>query len=224
MANFRYKLIKDTMKWLGTTKTLSVCRGYVRRIIVSYYQTNGMTLLPIGIGLSEDFDLIRQIQKETDMVLSDLDACQIYDTVQKTEKVDGVIAEVGVYKGGSAKLIREVTQKPLHLFDTFEGLPSLCEHDDPGQFHKGDYSASLESVKNYLKDYTNISFYKGVFPSGVEPVRSKRFSFVHLDVDIYESTLNCLEFFYPRMSKGGVIISHDYPDSRGVKKAFDEFF
>ncbi len=46
---------------------------------------------------------------------------------------------------------------------------------------------------------------------------------MHLDVDLYESTLNCLKLFYPKMSEGGVIITHDYTLSEGVKKAFDEF-
>ena len=53
---------------------------------------------------------------------------------------------------------------------------------------------------------------------------NKKFSFVHLDVDLYKSTLDCLKYFYPRVSRGGVIISHDYPNSDGVNKAFDEFF
>lgn len=156
--------------------------------------------------------------------MSDPDAYQIYTAVKKTEKIEGDIAEVGVYKGGSAKLIREITKKPLHLFDTFEGLPDLSKHDNPEHFHKGEYSSSLEGVKNYLKNYSNISFYKGLFPATAEPVKNKKFSFVHLDVDLYESTINCLKFFYPRMSRGGVIISHDYPGAKGVKKAFDEFF
>ena len=52
----------------------------------------------------------------------------------------------------------------------------------------------------------------------------KKFSFVHLDVDIYTSTLEALKFFYPRINRGGAILSHDYPGAVGVKKAFDEFF
>ena len=47
---------------------------------------------------------------------------------------------------------------------------------------------------------------------------------MHLDVDLYESTLNCLKFFYPRLIKGGVLISHDYQSSEGVRKAFKDYF
>ena len=63
-----------------------------------------------------------------------------------------------------------------------------------------------------------------VFPDTSEPVREKKFSMVNLDVDCYESTKQCLLFFYPRMSPGGIILSHDYITAPGVKKAFDDFF
>jgi hypothetical protein len=55
-------------------------------------------------------------------------------------------------------------------------------------------------------------------------VKSSRFSFVHLDVDLYESTKGALEFFYPRMPAGAVLISHDYVEFPGVRSAFDDFF
>lgn len=221
------EVIRTIMKWPKAAKTLSVPRKYVivmgRSLAYYYSSKNGVVFLNDPIR-NQAFDIIKQIKKETRMLLADQEAYLIYSIVKKTEKIDGDIAEVGVYKGGSARLIYEATKKAIHLFDTFEGLPDICEHDDPEQFHKGDYSASLESVKSYLKNYPNISFYKGFFPSTAEPLKNRRFSFIHLDVDIYESTLNCLKFFYSKMSKGGVIISHDYSGSKGVKRAFDEFF
>lgn len=159
------------------------------------------------------------------MLLSNIEAYQIYITVKKTEKISGDIAEVGVYKGASAKLICEAGgDKSIHLFDTFEGLPEISDKDDSERFHKGEYSVMLENVKNYLKSYPNVYFYKGIFPASADTAKNKNFSFVHLDVDLYQSTLDCLNFFYPRMSRGGAIISHDYPGSKGVKKAIDEFF
>ncbi len=218
------KFINKILGWLGTVKVLSVPRRYLGKILIAYYQNKEMAIVSTKSRLPGAFDLIRKMKKETDILLSDIDAYQIYAMAKKTEKIEGEIAEVGVYKGGSAKLIRQATQKPIHLFDTFEGLPDISKHDNPDEFHKGDYPASLENVKNTLKDYSNIYFYKGIFPSTSEPVKNKRFSFVHFDVDIYESTVDCLRFFYPRMSKGGIIISHDYPGAKGVKKAFDEFF
>ncbi|KKL28753.1 hypothetical protein LCGC14_2372020, partial [marine sediment metagenome] len=169
-------------------------------------------------------NLIRKIKSEREMLQGDNDAYQLYQLVKATNKTYGDIAEVGCFNGATAKLIRKANKnKELHLFDTFEGLPKLHCKDDPKQFCEGLYSSSLKDVKNYLKKYKKIHFYKGIFPNTSIPIIDKTFSFVHLDVDLYESTLESIKFFYPRMNKGGIILSHDYP-AIGVRKAFEEFF
>lgn len=217
-------IVKIANKWPIVSKVLSALRRFFGGGLIKIFQNAGITLVSLHSRMPGAVALVRQVRKESNMLLNDIDACYIYALVKKTEKIQGDIAEIGVYRGGSAKIICEITKKPVHLFDTFEGLPTLSEHDDMEYVHKGELSASLESVKSYLKNYQNIYFYKGLFPATAEPIKNKIFSFVHLDVDIYESTLNCLKFFYPRMSRGGVMISHDYPYSKGVKQAFDEFF
>ena len=138
------------------------------------------------------------------------------------------MAEVGVYQGGSSKIICEIKgNKKLHLFDTFQGLPEITEKDTTfgKKLWEKDLCSdtSLEIVKNYLSEYKNVYFYQGEFPSTSEPVTDSKFSFVHLDVDLYQSTKDCLEFFYPRLVHGGVILTHDYHGT-GVHNAFDEFF
>ena len=159
------------------------------------------------------------------MLLSNDEAYQVYMLAQKTAKIPGDIAEVGVYRGGSAKLIAEVKgDKSLYLFDTFEGLPALSKNDNPEHFHESQFPSSFEEVKNLFNTYSNVHLYKGLFPQTAGPIKDKRFSFVNLDTDLYESTKDCLEFFYPRMNRGGILLSHDYPKAIGVKRAFDEFF
>ena len=150
----------------------------------------------------------------------------LYSSLIATENLPGVIAEVGVYKGGTARLICEVKgEKDLYLFDTFEGLPETNDNDlfvQKGWLH----DTSLESVKNYLSDFKNTHFLKGIFPETAEPISDKKFSFIHLDTNLYQSTLDALEFFWPRMVVGGRIVSHDYNTNSmpGIKKAFSEFF
>jgi O-methyltransferase len=68
-----------------------------------------------------------------------------------------------------------------------------------------------------------VAFYKGFFPQTAGRPRDAVFSFVHLDVDLYQSTLEGLKFFYPRPSRGGILLSHDYKSSAGVDKAFQDF-
>ncbi len=144
--------------------------------------------------------------------------------LKKTVDVSGAMAELGVYKGGTAKLMADVVpDKPLYLFDTFGGMPQVKAID----IHKaGDFAdTSVEEVSGLLGTRTNAIFRKGFFPETAKGLEDERFSFVHIDGDLYQSTLDSLVFFYPRMPKGGVMILDDYewPDCPGVKQAMDEF-
>lgn len=168
-----------------------------------------------------------QLSRDDRMLLSIREAYNIYFYLSRTLPIGGAIAEFGVYKGGGAKLISENSSGlPFHLFDTFEGMPEVNSYVD--MHKKSDFSdTSLAYVKDYLKKYPNCHFHKGIFPDTTRELDVYiEFCFVHLDVDLYESTLSGLNFFYPRLKKGGVIISHDYNSifCPGVKKAFAEFF
>jgi len=168
---------------------------------------------------------LKKIRSDTDLLLEDIEAYQIYMAAKITGKVPGDIAEVGVYKGGSAKIICSAKgDRVLHLFDTFAGLPKVDEVDAVWPFYEGKFAASYDDVKAYLAKEKNVFLYKGIFPGTSGPVKDKSFSLVNLDVDTYESTKKCLEFFYPRMNAGGVIVSHDYLTAPGVRKAVDEYF
>jgi len=220
------KLGKKIIKWMANTRILLYPRKMLRKIInYALASKNGVVVFYNDSERAKVFDLIKKINNETEMLLFDNEAYQLFMAVKKTEKINGDLAEVGSYRGGSAKLICEAKgDKTLHLFDTFEGLPELSQADNPKQFQKGQYSSTFEYVKDYLKNFKHVYLYKGLFPATAEPVKNKTFSFVNLDVDLYEATKASIEFFYPRMSKGGIIISHDYISAPGVRKAFDDFF
>ena len=170
------------------------------------------------------FELGRQLRRERNVLMTYADLHQIAMLAKRTHKVPGAIAEIGAFEGGTAKLISMFKgDKDLYLFDTFEGLPSPTKEDN--MFEEGQYVSSEDRVRAYLQEYPNVHIHKGMFPVDTgHHIEDKTFSFVHLDVDLYKSTLDSLAFFYPRMHAGGVIISHDYPVSEGVVRAFDEFF
>lgn len=218
---------KNIVNWLTTTRLFNFPRKIVGKFILYalFSNKNVEVIFNRDPEKLKALDLIKKIDTEQELLINSIEAYQLFMAVERTAKVNGDIAEVGTYRGGSAKLICEAKgNKALHLFDTFQGLPDLCEYDDPKQFHRGQYSSSFENVKTYLEKYPNVYFYKGFFPSTSGPIKDKRFSLVNLDVDLYKTTLSCLEFFHPRMNTGGVIISHDYIGVPGVKKAFDDFF
>jgi O-methyltransferase len=184
----------------------------------------GLDLVPV-MDRKSHLDVIRQVMLETGLAMNGCEAYQILTTVKAVaEKVAGELAEVGVYRCGSARLICEAKgARELHLFDTFAGLPSPGQNDAGVAFWLGQFAASLEAAQMYLRAFPNVHFYKGLFPSTAEPIRDKKFCFIHLDVDLYEATRAGLEFFYPRMTPGGVLMCHDY-DAPGVRLAVDEFF
>jgi hypothetical protein len=140
--------------------------------------------------------------------------------------VPGTIAEIGVHKGTTAKLLsRLAPNREMYLFDTYEGFSPRDTQKDPSRAAPGTFSGSLQEVKDFVGEAPHIHYCKGVFPdtSGMVP-EAERFALVHIDCDLYEPTKAACEFFYPRLSPGGVLIIHDYHSGcwPGVPKAVDE--
>lgn len=155
----------------------------------------------------------------------------LYQFAIHSKKIPGDVAEVGVYRGGSAMLIAkafENSSKTIHLFDTFSGMPEVDSREDDARYmHKGLYSdTDLGKVKNLLRPFDGVKIYKGFFPATATPINKNKFCFVHLDTDIFRSTKDGLEFFYPRMVRAGIIIVDDYKSNecKAVEKAVHTFF
>ena len=166
---------------------------------------------------------IRRARGGRESLLSGNEAFTLFSLARAQAALGGEMAEVGVYQGCSARIISLASNGArLHLFDTFQGLPAPDAHEHR-RMRQGHYAASLEGVQAYLADRPDVAYYPGLFPETAGPVADRRFSFVHLDVDLKAGTLACLEFFYPRMLPGGIIATHDYSYLDGVRAAFDEF-
>lgn len=172
--------------------------------------------------------------KREDVAQTDTELYFIELCIALTTVIGGNCAEVGVYYGGSADFIyRQMNEgKKLYLFDTFAGFPELTEHD-PVAWHQDSFNWKTglthiyQQVVDHFKD-KNVSIIKGDFPTSVTgntEIENSTFSFVHIDADAYLPTLNSLEFFYPRMVKGGIILLHDYNhQDTPVKMVCDLFF
>jgi len=155
----------------------------------------------------------------------------IWMQIRRIEKdnIEGDYAELGVYKGETAKVIRLCApQRKLHLFDTFDGFPSGDLEDETGKAsgytsrHFAD--TSEEKVQGLLGFSKNIVFHKGYFPETTTGLEETRFAFVSMDADLARPTKAGLEFFYPRLEKGGCILIHDYnSDWPELVNAVDDF-
>jgi O-methyltransferase len=145
------------------------------------------------------------------------------------ESVSGDVIELGVYKGNSAKVLREIIgpERTLYLFDTFAGFD---ERDVTGIDARANRSSfqdtSLEAVRQFVGT-TDVVYVPGFFPESANTVPlPSRIALAHIDCDLYEPMKAALDLFYPRMAAGGVMILHDYASDHwpGATKAIDEFF
>ena len=140
--------------------------------------------------------------------------------IRFTEDVPGDIVECGCYKGASAWFMaNEVPDTTLHLFDSFEGVSVPDERDiksglSESYWKSGNMRASEEDVRLTLSDFNNVSIYQGWIPERFQEVADLSFRLIHIDVDLYQPTLDSLNFFYPRLSIGGVIVMDDYGSTR----------
>jgi O-methyltransferase len=159
--------------------------------------------------------------------------------IDRTISIAGDIAECGVFRGATlvpmaVHLKQRGCGKRLLGFDSFEGYDSsilldisMNAPDEPGKrvgaFSNTSSSAVLAKLHRFRAD--NVVLISGYFHDSLPRCADHRFSFVHLDLGIYQAYKECLEFFYPRMSPGGIILSNDYnkPPWPGCNKAVDEF-
>lgn len=163
---------------------------------------------------------VQRARRRTPITTTPLECVELYQAVAAADHVAGDMAEAGVYLGGTALIMLDASSKRIHLFDTFEGLP----HGEDA-FATGDYAGSIPRVRMNLAGLEDrYELHAGLFPGSATGLEDLRFSFVHLDLDLYDSTKAALEWFWPRLNSGGILLSHDYPLSDGVVRAFDEFF
>lgn len=189
-------VIKNIKKLLASTRFSG--KIFIRRVVTKDQFS--------PIHLWEDEECFQKLMKEIiGFTLVDKVRCfMIYQYAKQAISIPGDVAEVGVYKGGTARLLARIFEnyrKDVHLFDTFSGMPRSNPILD---FHKkGDFAdTSLDEVKLYLQDCSNVYFYAGIFPSTTSSIRDKTFCLVHIDADIYKSVMESCKFFYPRLERG----------------------
>lgn len=155
--------------------------------------------------------------------------------------LEGDILECGVFRGRSlmrmAMTARRIApEKTVYGLDSFDGFPTEAVTD--GDLGPG---RSLEKVRGRFKGASrvplrllkaaedlklNIRLLPGFFEDTLPALRSRRFCFVHLDCDIYESYKTCLDAVYDLVVPGGIILFDEYacPVWPGATRAVNEFF
>lgn len=137
--------------------------------------------------------------------------------------VPGAAAELGVYKGFFARCINQLLPKRmLYLFDSFESFaPEACAGE---AFQAAHANTAIDKVIEIMPHPETVVVKPGFFPESLEGLE-ERFCLVSLDVDFYQTTLDGLRYFWPRLEKGGYLMLHDWgsPKLPGVKDALAHY-
>lgn len=164
--------------------------------------------------------------------------------VDQIPEFQGSVIECGVYRGstllGMAHRLERRKLRTVKLIgcDSFEGFPEPSREDalEDGHFHErtlqgvfNDTSYERLSGRIAALGYADrIQLKKGFFEKTLPTLEGMKFSLAHIDCDLYQSYITCLDFLYPRMVPGGYMVFDEYDFSRsvypGAQKAIDEFF
>lgn len=166
------------------------------------------------------------------------DFIECLSLVSKFKEIDGCVIECGVWRGGMIAGMAEVLGKDRQyfLFDSFEGLPDAKEIDGPGALawqsdkessnYYNNCKAEIEWAQKAMLNAkaTKSTFLKGWFADTVPQFRPQEpIAILRLDADWYDSTMICLENFFPLVKEGGLIILDDYYAWDGCSKALHDY-
>jgi O-methyltransferase len=162
--------------------------------------------------------------------------------------VPGCLVECGTWRGGAsgmmalAHMASGTPQRALHLFDSFEGLPEpdaqkdgdvaiayADQHARGTLLPIGQCVGALETNQGLIHEtigypraltHFHVGWFQDTVPRATD-VGS--IALLRLDGDWYDSTKICLQYLYPRVYSGGVVVIDDYGKWPGCRRAVDEF-
>jgi O-methyltransferase len=169
--------------------------------------------------------------------------CRFYSTFQWAAHAAalpyGDVVECGCWHGHSTVAISRILRDHgfagrFHVFDSFEGGLSNFTDADESFFELADaekqqlvtgFQSSEDFVRSVTAEFGFVELHNGWIPEVFAGFDDGPVRFVHVDVDMFEPTKAALEFAWPRLVPGGVVVCDDYYSSifDGATKAVDEF-
>lgn len=167
-----------------------------------------------------DYEFIKIFNEIKPNTLVDIYRC--YELWEITEKICSLdnnahFIEIGVWRGGTAGIIgRKLSllnsKADFYLADTFTGVKKSSEKDT-FYFDNEHGDTSNEIVKDFLQNkYGNYKILNGIFPEETSNLINEqiKFGFCHIDVDVYNSAKDIVDWIWDKLIIGGVIVFDDY--------------
>lgn len=178
--------------------------------------------------------------------LDDPGFCELYEKIREHTLVDrvrchslhllagqvrdleGDVLEIGVWRGGTAAILASnLPDKTVFLADTFEGVIKSSDWEHYRDRAHDDTSIPIvEDLLGRRLGLANHRILKGVFPDDTGPeVAGRRWSLVHIDVDVYLSARDAFHAVWRHVVPGGVVVFDDYgffSACGGIRKLVDE--
>jgi O-methyltransferase len=145
----------------------------------------------------------------------------------------GSFAEFGVYRAGCAFMVLSTadvpSDKPIYMFDTFAGIPSdgLTQSEVETGLAGALANTSLDYVKQRLAPWLEqLVLVEGDVFETLPATETGPLAFVHMDLNASSPTLHALEYAYPRMEAGAMMVFDDYGEKglESQRAAVDGFF
>ncbi|MFN4298380.1 MAG: class I SAM-dependent methyltransferase [Thermaurantimonas sp.] len=144
--------------------------------------------------------------------------------IERLDKQKVVYLEFGVSKGFSLKHWSERLKNEesrLYGFDTFKGLPEAW-----GSYKVGDMSAGMKEIST---EDARVHLIKGLFQETLaswliqHDISTYDRRVIHLDADLYSSTLYVLTLIFPYLKVGDILFFDEFNVPLHEFKAFDDF-
>ena len=217
------KVLTDTLYEAGPSLDVDSPAAYLQNFISHCIQGRALTMVPQAR-------------------LDNVQAC-IQDVLRAG--VPGDVIEAGVWRGGTAIFMKAVLRahqtqdRTVWVADSFEGLPAPDANRHPVEAKAHDsqimrdvyhhFAVDLEEVRSNFRRFglldDSVQFLKGWFKDTLPLAPITRLSVMRLDGDYYDSTMDCLNNLYDKLSIGGYVIIDDYGQDEWTycRQAVDEF-
>lgn len=141
---------------------------------------------------------------------------ELWEQLGQLRHVPGDVLEVGVWRGGTGVLLATRARQlgmdaVVHLADTFDGVAKAGDADP--WYRGGEHAdTSVEIVRALAqRNGLEVDILVGMFPDQTAGrIEGRQFRLVHIDVDVYDSARETLEWAWPRLSVGGLVVWDDF--------------